>query len=93
MTVTGGVVMGKARGRPKLDEAETRMVRVHGDLADMIGWLVRIEGGTVAGLLDPLLRPQLVARYERIRPAVEQITKLRESAKKKDERRGRGSEN
>src|SRR5687767_8270779 len=82
--------MGKKRGRPKLDDGETRMVRAYADIADMIGWLVRLEGGTVAGLLDPLIRAPILARYARIQHLVKQIkdaeAQASEAAKKRPAR-------
>lgn len=66
--------MARGRGRPKNpDDLASRQVRVAADLAEMIGWIVRIQGGTVAQLVDPLLRPQIAARYAALRPAIEAI--------------------
>lgn len=49
------------------------MVRVADDIADMLSWLSDIEGTNIADILDPLVRPQVTARFERIRPTVEAI--------------------
>ena len=59
------------------------MVRMHSDLADMIGWICRVQGGTAALLIDPLVRPQITARYKQIETVVESIKKLEESVKQK----------
>ena len=73
------------RGRPTKEEgsAETRMIRIHGDLAEMIGWIVELQGLKTANLLDPLLRPAILARYKQIEPEVLAIKKLRDAARKK----------
>lgn len=55
--------------------AATRHVRIAGDLADMLGWIVRVEGGTAADELDPLIRRAVVKRYATIKPAVEKLMK------------------
>lgn len=81
--------MAKGRGRPAKPESEgTRMVRLQTDLADMIGWIVRItkktdSGFTAAELVDPLLRPQILARYKLIEADVEKIKKAEASASEK----------
>lgn len=56
---------GRIPGRPKKSEGDrgTKHVRLNEDLAEMIGWITRCEGGTSATLCDPLLRPQIEARY------------------------------
>ena len=74
-----------ARPKKRVDGDEqsdfTRLVRVNADLADMIAWIVRIQGGTAAQLLDPLLRPFVHAKFEQIKPMVEQIAKIEQLAK------------
>lgn len=57
------------------------MVRLYSDVADMIGWIVKVEGGSAAQVVDPLIRPQIVSRYERIKPLVERIKKSQEEAR------------
>lgn len=64
------------------------MVRVKDDLADMIGWIVRIAkkkdpNYTASQLVDPLLRPQIKARYKLIESDVEKIKKSEDSASAK----------
>jgi hypothetical protein len=64
------------------------MVRLHGDLADMIGWIVRIAkkkdaNYTAAQLIDPLLRPQIEARFKLIEKDVESIKRSEASASAK----------
>jgi hypothetical protein len=68
----------KPRPAPAADETGTRQVRVNGDIGEMIGWIYEIEGVSSAVLLDPLVRPQVTARYERIRATVEKIKRRRE---------------
>lgn len=78
--------MAKGRGRPPKPEDEVnRGVRLNKDLADMIGWIVRLQGGTAAQLCDPLLRPQITKRYKDIEPEVERVKKAASNAKKKAE--------
>lgn len=57
--------------------AATRHVRIAGDLADMLGWIIRVEGGTAADELDPLIRAAVVQRYAAIKPAVERLLKTK----------------
>lgn len=82
--------MGKSRGRPKNTDG-TRAVRLFDDLADMISWIVSLANDskvTAASLVDPLLRPQIVARYERIRPQVERIKRAQAEAQKQNDDEG-----
>lgn len=90
--MTAGVrfSMGKSPGRPTKAEGDqgTRLIRAFDDLADMISWIVRVEGGTTAQLIDPMIRPQVVARYtkhlavvERIKAAEEELRKTEQEAR------------
>ncbi len=71
--------------RPKQDATDggTRHLRVYGDLADMVGWIVRIEKTSSAKLVDPLIRPQITARYKQIEKLVEQIKKAEDAARER----------
>jgi hypothetical protein len=62
-------------GRPLSSEGErgTKQVRIMEDLAEMCSWIVRVEGGTTAQLLDPMVRAEVEARYERHKAAIEKI--------------------
>ncbi len=77
-----------AMGRPKkpslapVDESATKLVRIHADLADMLLWIARIEGGTVASLVDPLVRPQITARFKSIEAEVSKIRNAQIAADK-----------
>lgn len=62
-----------AKGIKSESSEETQQVRVFPDLGEMISLIVRIEGVKTANLLDPMIRPQVTARYNRLRPAVEKI--------------------
>jgi hypothetical protein len=64
--------MAKGSRRDATDET-TKQVRVFEDVGEMISMIVRVEGGTTANLLDPLIRPQITARYNRHREAIEKI--------------------
>ena len=75
-------VMAKERGRPKENEQGTRQVRVNDDIGEMIGWIIKIEGGSTAKLLDPLIRDSVVARYEAIKGIAESIKKAKDKRPK-----------
>lgn len=83
MALLLGTRMAKA-GRPKLDDSDrgTKQVRVFEDLAEMISWIVRIEGGTTANLLDPMIRAEVESRYERHRAAIEKIRAAEDELRK-----------
>ena len=49
------------------------MIRVRADLAEMISEICRLQDTSSAMLIDPLLRPQITVRYERLRPHIEAI--------------------
>lgn len=66
--------MGGQGGRPKGNaEASTKQVRLMDDLVEMIGWIVRIEGGSSATLLDPMIRAEIEARYKPLDAEVQEI--------------------
>lgn len=75
--------MASKQGRPKAgsEPGDTRLVRMHGDLADMIGWIVRLKGGSAASLLDPMVRPQITALYKVLEPAIKKIKEAEEQVK------------
>lgn len=80
--------MGKARGRPPKPEEDKKLVKLNADLVEMITWIVRIKkrdtpGYTAADLVEPLLKPQIVARYKLIEDDVKRIKKAEESAASK----------
>lgn len=82
--------MSRKRGRPKNEAHQgTRMVRINDDLADMLSWVARVEGGTVAQLVDTILRPQIIAKYQKYEPVIRAIQKAEaelEKAKKQAEK-------
>ncbi len=70
--------MAKIGGpRKDRDEAGTRLVRVNGDLAEMIGWIVELKGGSSAKLLDPLIRKEIKDEFGTIAREVDVIKKAR----------------
>jgi hypothetical protein len=79
----------KKAGRPHNQEGSgdkyTKMVRLPTDLAEKLGWLVRLskEKKTAAQIVDPMIRPQIEARYEKIRAEVEDIKRSEHKAKNK----------
>jgi hypothetical protein len=86
--ITEAELMARGRGRPpKPEEEGTRGVRLYKDLADMIAAIVAVSDDpkvTAASVVDPLLRPQIKARYERIRVQIEKIERAKADAKKAD---------
>lgn len=70
-----GPRMGKQRADGDDAEKGTHQIRVHADLGEMISWIIRVEGGKTAQLLDPMLRAQIVARYEKYRDEIELLRK------------------
>ncbi len=77
----------KSKGRPTKEEGpgNTRLIRAFEDIADMIAWIVRVEGGTTANLIDPMLRPEVVARYEKHKDTIDRIKKAEEEVKRVEE--------
>jgi hypothetical protein len=65
--------------REKKGENGTRQIRVYDDLADMIGEIIDVEGGTAAALIDPLLRPQISAKHRQLEPEIQKIRKAKEN--------------
>lgn len=62
------------KSKPDKEEKPTTHIRVHKDLADMIGWICRVEkGSSSAQLLDPMVRPQITARYNKYLPLIRQL--------------------
>lgn len=80
-----GVTMPTGRGgRPRKEEgdANTKAVRVFPDLKEMIAWITLIKKKKSANYLDPILRAQVTADYEEIKPAVAAYKKAQAEAKK-----------
>ncbi len=76
------------------DEEGTRQVRVFEDVGEMISWIIRVEGGKTANLLDPMIRSQVTARYQKhkevidkIRAAEEELERVEAEAKQSVKRR------
>ena len=68
-------------GRPRGgQESGSKLVRMNEDLAEMIAWIVKIEGGTAATFVDPLLRPSVTAKFATIKSDVEKIKKAEDAA-------------
>lgn len=80
-----GVLMPKGKGgRPKKSEGDagTKAVRVYTDIGEMLGWILLIKKKKSAAYLDPLLREQITAEFEEIKPAVEAFKKADAAAQK-----------
>lgn len=83
------LMAGSRGGRPKkgTEAGATATVRVFADLAEMIGWIVRLEGTPSSNLIDPLIRPQITARFETLRKDIDAIKRI-ESRHKGDAKAG-----
>lgn len=75
----------RSPGRPS--GPPTKAIRLPADLVDMLVRLAELEGEglTVAGIVDPLIRGPVVARYQRLKKAAEEIERI-----KRETRMGRG---
>lgn len=78
--------MANRRGRPRKPDGEsTEPVKLASDLMEKIRWIVRIAklkgdaGFTANELIEPILRPQIEAKYKLIEPDVEKIKKAEEA--------------
>lgn len=71
---------------PEADDGSTKQIRVFADIAEMISWIVRIEGGSAALLLDPLIRPTIRAKFEVIRKDVEELKRMQAKEKEVEAR-------
>ena len=60
-------------------DAGTRQVRVFEDVGEMISWIIRVEGGKTANLLDPMIRAQVTARYQKHREVIDKIRAAEEA--------------
>jgi hypothetical protein len=56
----------------------TKLVRVDADMADMMGWIARLKGGTVAQLVNRVMRAEVEATYKSIKGDVEAIRQIEE---------------
>ena len=83
------LAMGKRRGgSAKKPGSGTEPVKLSNDLMDMIREIVRVKkstdpGYTAAKLIEPMIRPQLTARYEQIKGNLERIKQQQEEAAEK----------
>jgi hypothetical protein len=77
-------------GRPRKQKPEppTRHVRVKPDLAEMIAVICRHTNTQSAELLDPILRPQIAARYAMLKPLIDAIQAAEEKAMESKKKKG-----
>lgn len=73
--------------RPKASDGDagTRQIRVNDDLAEMISLIVRVLGGSSAQLVDPWIRPEVMAIYEKHRTAIEPIREAERKVREAEE--------
>lgn len=66
--------------RPKPAEVPepppTKMIRVHTDMAEMMGWIARLKGGTIAQLVDRIARSEVEHIYGAIKASVDEIKRI-----------------
>jgi hypothetical protein len=77
--------MSEGAGVKKDDERGTRQVRVYEDIGDMISWIIRVEGGTTASLLDPLVRAEVTERFLRHKEKIERLKQAEDALRKVEE--------
>lgn len=77
VTLTGAdMARGNRGGRPKAGETVegTRQVRLFADLAEMVSDILKVRPElTSAQLLDPLVRPSVVAMHDHYAEAIEKV--------------------
>lgn len=68
----------------RADGEATRQIRVFKDLADMLGEIHDMKDGqdSIANIVDPWLRPHVLAEHARLKELIDQMKKLREEAQK-----------
>jgi hypothetical protein len=85
MFSAGGVLVPTG-GRPKKTEGkvETRHVRIHGDLAEMLSWVLAVLGkeATSAQVLDPFLRGPITGLFNKHKGAIDALKAAQKKAKK-----------
>lgn len=70
----------------RVPEWATKQIRLKADLADMLGWIAKLQEKdtghkySTARWLDPLIRDAIVAEYEQFRLRVEKIKKTLDEA-------------
>lgn len=55
--------------------------RIAGDLARMIVLICEMEGISTHELLDPILRPSVTARFDRIKKQIEEIERIKQKTR------------
>jgi len=60
------------------------VLKVNDDLGEMVSWVVKLKGGTVATYIDPLIRKQVEKDYADIQKDVE-VIKRAQSKHRPDE--------
>lgn len=76
------------RGRPKKSDADrggTTHVRVFEDIAEKVKWVAKALDVSQPQLLDPLLRDQIEAKYEKLRPLIEKMMAAAAEARRIEE--------
>lgn|SRR5574338_127697 len=75
------------RIRPKRADGQqgTDHARLFADIVDMVSWIVRVEGGSSAQLLDPMIRPQVTARYAKHKPVIDKLKAAEDEVRRLEE--------
>ena len=76
--------------KPK-EEFTSQSIRVGSEIARMVSWICEIEGITSVELIDPLIRPAILARFERMKKEVAEIERMQEKLKEKMHKKAEGT--
>ena len=60
-----------------IKEVPSRLARIPGDLAAMLSGIVEVEGGTIAEIVDPLIRPEVTRRFREVKPTLDKIRRAK----------------
>lgn len=87
--MNGGAEMGRKKKTQEVNGeivTGSQSIRVSQDLARMVAWICEIEGLSALELVDPLIRPSITARFERIKKQIEEIEKIKQEAQTRIEK-------
>lgn len=79
--MVASLVMAKEDDPKQKKGKTTRHVRVKPDIAEMVSWIVRVDGIKSAALLDPILRLPITTRFNKRKKAIDAIKKAETEAR------------
>ena len=71
-----------ARGGGRSKDGPTKSVRVFEEEGEMLYWIGEVTGDSSAKILRPMIRTDLTAMYERLRPLIEKLKGMREEERR-----------